>query len=108
MDLGVVKELEDDNYVLLEVAEEGGARPSGPRAGTFDYHSLDHTHGSNVGCLAAVEEQPSVLSVQQQQAEQMKIYWKVCSALSPTTLGRALTAIPVHRRHAHELRISAS
>jgi len=32
------------------------------------------TAGSRV---ALVEEEPAVLTVQQQQAEQMKVYWKV-------------------------------
>jgi hypothetical protein len=31
---------------------------------------------------ALTEEQPAVLTVQQQQAEQMKVYWKVCVALT--------------------------
>ena len=30
------------------------------------------------GRLAVVEEAPSVMTVEQQQAEQMKVYWRVC------------------------------
>jgi hypothetical protein len=58
------------------------------------------TAGSRV---ALTEEQPTVLTVQQQQAEQMKVYWKVrsfwsriwCCALS-------VRLATVRRGHAHE------
>ncbi len=54
--------------------------------------------------MALTEEQPAVLTVQQQQAEQMKVYWKVgsgfwfciwCCALS-------VRLVTVRRGHAHE------
>jgi anaphase-promoting complex subunit 2 len=68
VDRGVLREENDDadmqRFRLLESAPtDVGAVPVGMT-----------TAGSRV---ALEEEQPAVLTVQQQQAEQMKVYWKV-------------------------------
>ena len=68
VDRGVLREESDDadiqRFCLLESAPtDGNSVPVGMT-----------TAGSRV---ALSEEQPAVLTVQQQQAEQMKVYWKV-------------------------------
>ena len=68
VDRGVLREENDgadvQRFRLLESAQaDAGALPVGMA-----------TAGSRV---AVAEEQPTVLTVQQQQAEQMKVYWKV-------------------------------
>ena len=94
VDRGVLREENDEDDVqrfrLLESAPtDVGTVPVGMTTG-----------GSRV---ALTEEQPAVLTVQQQQAEQMKVYWKVrsfwtyiwCCALSDRL-------VTVRRGHAHE------
>jgi hypothetical protein len=94
VDRGVLREENDEAnmqcFRLLEIAPtDVGSVPVGMT-----------TTGSRV---ALTEEQPTVLTVQQQQAEQMKVYWKVrsfwscirCYALS-------VRLATVRRRHAHE------
>ncbi|KAG5644323.1 hypothetical protein DXG03_008681 [Asterophora parasitica] len=61
VDLGVLKEDSEGTFRLLEIAEE-------PSAGA----STNHGRGA-----PSASELPPVTSVQQQQAEQMKVYWKV-------------------------------
>ena len=74
--LGAIKEEEGGEFVLLEVQEEGGVKPSTSRQGmSVVYFLLDQ---STYRRLAVVEEVPSVMTVEQQQAEQMKVYWRVC------------------------------
>jgi len=67
VDRGVLQETEDvdvQRFRLLERApEDAGAAPVGMS-----------TAGSRT---ALVEEDPAILTVQQQQAEQMKVFWKV-------------------------------
>lgn len=94
VDRGVLREENDEAdmqcFRLLESAPtDVGSVPVGMT-----------TAGSRV---ALAEEQPAVLTVQQQQAEQMKVYWKVrsfwsciwCCALS-------VRLTTVRRGHAHE------
>ncbi|KAF9255181.1 ubiquitin-protein ligase [Marasmius fiardii PR-910] len=69
VDLGVLKEDGEDTFRLLEVAEEGSS--SGTR---------------EVSRAAHVPELLPVTSVQQQQAEQMKVYWKFIEGML-TNLG---------------------
>jgi anaphase-promoting complex subunit 2 len=68
VDRGVLREENDDadmqRFRLLESAPTDGGNA----------HTGMKTTGSR-GALT--EEQPTVLTVQQQQAEQMKVYWKV-------------------------------
>ena len=61
VELGVLKEDTPDCYRLLKVAEA---------AGTTSRAAKKHT-------TAAVNDLPPVVTVQQQQAEQTRIYWKV-------------------------------
>lgn len=64
VDLGVLREDEEDaQFTILEVAEAEGDRKGKSTA---------------VRTAEAVEEPEAVSALQQQQAEQMKIYWKVC------------------------------
>ncbi|EIW59111.1 ubiquitin-protein ligase [Trametes versicolor FP-101664 SS1] len=73
LDLGVLKEEDEDRYKLLEIAE---ALPSGQKAAT----------------RAAADEEAPALAVQQQQAEQMKVFWKFIEGML-TNLG----ALPLAR-----------
>jgi hypothetical protein len=94
VDRGVLREENDEAdmqcFRLLESAPtDVGSVPVGMA-----------TAGSRV---VLTEEQPTVLTVQQQQADQMKVYWKVCSFWSCiwccALSGRLAT---VRRGHAHE------
>jgi len=73
--LGVIKEEQAGEFVLLEVQEEGAVKPSTSRQGTLIAYLLPNRLAYNR--LAVVEEAPSVMTVEQQQAEQMKVYWRV-------------------------------
>ena len=88
MNLGIIKEEEGGEFVLLEVQEEGGVKPSASRQGWF-FAGPSAGGQATDNLLDAVEEAPSVMSVEQQQAEQMKVYWRVgvgspSLALSPS------------------------
>ncbi|EIW81206.1 ubiquitin-protein ligase [Coniophora puteana RWD-64-598 SS2] len=67
VDLHVLTEDSEGVFRLLNVTEDTGARAPVPRPG-------------------AEEELPSIMSVQQQQAEQMKVYWKFVEGML-TNLG---------------------
>ncbi|KAF9783259.1 ubiquitin-protein ligase [Thelephora terrestris] len=67
VNLGVIKENEGGEFILLEIQEEGGAKPTASRQ-------------------AVMEEAPSVMTVEQQQAEQMKVYWRFIEGML-TNLG---------------------
>ncbi|OSX59891.1 hypothetical protein POSPLADRAFT_1149567 [Postia placenta MAD-698-R-SB12] len=70
-EMGVLKEDGDNRYRLLEVAEDGsssGSRPAPPKPAQI------------------IEDVPAVLTVQHQQAEQMKIFWKFIEGML-TNLG---------------------
>ncbi|KAL7280018.1 hypothetical protein ACG7TL_006431 [Trametes sanguinea] len=69
VDLGVLKEEESDRYKLLEVAEAVPSRSKAPARSA-----------------PVVEETTHTLSVQQQQAEQMKVFWKFIEGML-TNLG---------------------
>ncbi|KAF8059585.1 hypothetical protein FPV67DRAFT_362380 [Lyophyllum atratum] len=69
VDLGVLKEDTEGTFRLLEVAEE-------PSAGSSHH----------VRTAPSAAEMPPVTSVQQQQAEQMKVYWKFIEGML-TNLG---------------------
>ena len=82
VNMGVLKEDPENTFVLLERAEEdvSGKRSLeewGVSAGTFwlpiHWVLVLIGGGVNVG-----PELPPVITAQQQQAEQMKVYWKVC------------------------------
>jgi len=79
IELGVLKEGDNDEYMLLEVAEEG-LQPSTSRHAPI-----------------AVEEAPSALTIQQQQAEQMKVFWMfiegMLSSLGSLSLDRIQTML---------------
>lgn len=82
VDMGVLKEDTENSFRLLEVAEEAslGTKSSALRSrkkficGAFHY--ADRRLHPDVEPIA--DEPPPVSSVQQQQAEQMRVYWKVC------------------------------
>jgi anaphase-promoting complex subunit 2 len=76
VNLGVIKGREGGEFVLLEVQEEG-VKLAVPRQGTFHPHLL-YTRLASDKRIAVVEDAPSVMTVEQQQAEQMKVYWRVC------------------------------
>jgi len=76
VNMGVIKEEEGGEFVLLEVQEEGGVKPSTSRQGTVLRKIPVERLVDNR--LDVVEEAPSVMTVEQQQAEQMKVYWRVC------------------------------
>lgn len=89
--LGIIKEEEGGEFVLLEMQEEGGVIPSVSRQGTFVAYPLRNQFAYKR--LAVVEEAPSVMTVEQQQAEQMKVYWRVCvgSRFPRSRLTKSLT-----------------
>ena len=87
VDLGVLKEVSEDTFQLLELSEEVSATSEGvvptrtgwisfPFSFLFIVMNLDHV-------VPTVVELPTAPSVQQQQAEQTRMYWKVCSRPSP-------------------------
>lgn len=87
MDLGVLKEGADNQYVLLEVAQESfssGSKHHPPKPRMFCI-VVPKLWLLNAPCCLAqiIEESPAVLTVQQQQAEQMKVFWKVRYDLTP-------------------------
>lgn len=83
VDLGVLKEDTEGSFRLLEVAEEPAAGASSilSRPGTCFGCSACVYGALMVWCLvrvaASAMELPPVASVQQQQGEQMRVYWKV-------------------------------
>ena len=84
IDLGVLKEEEMNVYKLLEVAEDvgTGARPV---ARTGDFRSILAICTSRlIRIIAVVEEAPAIVTAQEQQAEQMKVYWKARLTVSST------------------------
>ena len=108
VDLGVLKDEGGGLYRLLEVAEDGSATSSSvPRPGTLCVCGK-YDDDTDCALVRVVEEVPAVLTVEQQQAEQMKVYWKVCARalLLPGTDANA--TLVVHRGHAHESRDAAS
>jgi len=76
VNMGVIKEEEGGGFVLLEVQKEGGAKPPTSRQGTVLQKIPVERLVDNR--LDVVEEAPSVMTVERQQAEQMKVYWRVC------------------------------
>lgn len=80
VELGVLKEDTPDHYRLLKVAE--AATTTGRASGKQP--------------AAAVDEMPPVLTVQQQQAEQMRVFWKVRRARCEIHAG-ALTRLSSSR-----------
>ncbi|KAG6837727.1 hypothetical protein H0H93_003529 [Arthromyces matolae] len=77
VDRGVLKEDTEGTFRLLEVAEEASTGPS----------SLGR------GAVSA-PELPPVMSVQQQQAEQMRVYWKVTIEPSSSIMQPLFTDSP--------------
>ncbi|KAH9841592.1 uncharacterized protein C8Q71DRAFT_737818 [Rhodofomes roseus] len=71
VDMGVVKEGAPNQYILLEVAEDAATHPRPTRM---------------------VEEAPAVLTVEQQQADQMKVFWKFIEGML-----RNLGTLPLDR-----------
>ncbi|PCH40122.1 ubiquitin-protein ligase [Wolfiporia cocos MD-104 SS10] len=71
VDIGILKEEEDNQYRLLEVAE----------AESDIVHKPPPTRP-----VPAAEEVPTALTVQQQQAEQMRVFWKFIEGML-TNLG---------------------
>ena len=85
VDLGVLKDEGGSLYRLLEVAEDGSATSSGvPRPGMYCVSSK-YADDTDLEPVRVVEEVPAVLTVEQQQAEQMKVYWKVCRRVLPSS-----------------------
>lgn len=76
MDLGVLKEDTENTFRLLEYAEEKSTTEREPRTGVW--YSLPTLKSELTHIVVvAVDEPAPVSSVQQQQAEQMRVYWKV-------------------------------
>lgn len=77
VELGVLKEEDVTVYKLLEVAEEASAgAKTVTRAGRLSVYTI-HASAADDARPAAIEEESAIVTVQQQQAEQMKIYWRV-------------------------------
>lgn len=83
VDLGVIKEDTEHSFRLLERAEAmaPGSKPPAAIEGKNLPQSCPRL--SLLTTSAPVDERPPISSMQQQQAEQMKIYWKVIE-LSPS------------------------
>ena len=79
IDQGVLKEDRDGHYRLLEIAEESAPRAGASRHGAhFRMGLKSDVADARIAVGTLMEEVPAVLAVQQQQAEQMKVFWKVC------------------------------
>lgn len=86
VDLGVLKEQTENTFKLLEVAETVATGAREPRGGERMFFCFVFEN-IFVGLLlillykmpvtTSAVELPSAPSVQQQQAEQMRVYWKV-------------------------------
>lgn len=81
VELGVLRAEGDGTYRLLEVAEEIASSGSA-QSTRREYPCAVVILPSQITCLPsdvplAEEEAPAIMTVQQQQAEQMKVYWKV-------------------------------
>jgi hypothetical protein len=70
--------------------------------------SMRESADYNIPTVSAVPEHPPISTMQQQQAEQMRVYWKVSiSAFLAfrryffSSLTISLSQLIVHRRHAH-------
>lgn len=102
VDLGVLKEDTEDTFRLLEIAEEPSAEPRERRAGMFMFlHALSYL--LTLGIVPVTPDVPPVASAQQQQAEKMRVYWKVRDIFPIRWLGKHIT-MTVYRRHAYESR----
>lgn len=78
VDMHVLKEDNENVFRLLSTAEEpsSGTRTSAPRPGI--HLCYGSRRPSNYPLAAVAEDElPPVMSIQQQQAEQMRVYWKV-------------------------------
>ena len=103
VDLGVLKEDTEDTFRLLEVAEEPSAEPRERRTSMFTLCDIV-IKSLILGIVPVVPEVPPVASAQQQQAEKMKVYWKVRDGdIIPIRRHDKYIAI-VYRRHADESR----
>lgn len=102
VDLGVLKEDTEDTFRLLEVAEEPSAEPRERRTSMFTLCDVV-IKTLILGLVPVVPEVPPVASAQQQQAEKMKVYWKVRDII-PIKRHDKYIAITVYRRHAYESR----
>ncbi|TFK52323.1 ubiquitin-protein ligase [Heliocybe sulcata] len=71
VDLGILKEEETDNYRLLEIAEEPSSEPGAVPASRS---------------AISMDELPGAQTAQQQQAEQVRMYWKFIEGML-TNLG---------------------
>ena len=116
VELGVLKEDSESVFKLLNVAavdassrtaqKQPGARLIKPRS--------PWVQSSPRVCFTAVvvEEVLPVMTVQQQQAEQMKVFWKVSQTVTlDLVLKVVLTGVVfavVHRRHAEEPWVAAA
>lgn len=78
VDLGVIKEDTEHSFRLLERAEAAapGSKLPAARIGKNPFHFIV-TYITSLTASALVDEPLPVSSVQQQQAEQMRVYWKV-------------------------------
>ncbi|KAF8723226.1 hypothetical protein AX14_009377 [Amanita brunnescens Koide BX004] len=99
VDLGVLKEDTEDTFRLLEVAEETSTEPRERRASMFTLCVVG-IKALTPGLVPVTPEVPPVASAQQQQAEKMKVYWKVRDTIPIGRLGKHI-AIIVYRRHAY-------
>lgn len=79
VDLGVLKEEASNTFKLLEVAEAAVAGDREQRAGKNLLGIISFISLSNLPVTNAALSFTSAPSIQQQQAEQMKVYWKVCA-----------------------------
>ena len=93
VNMGVLKEDPENTFVLLERAEEdvsGKRSPEewGVSAGTFlaIYLFIHWVLALIGGGVNPGPELPPVITAQQQQAEQMKVYWKVRTYIPSTVL----------------------
>lgn len=81
VDLGVLKEDEENVFRLLEVAEEptpGGRDPVSRPGECHQRFCLYYRPYLHARIAPSALELPPVSAVHQQQAEQMRMYWKVC------------------------------
>ena len=88
IDHGVICETEPNTLLLLEEAgsAKAGERRAPVRHGA--YHSVHGFYQTKLSMPAVIEEQaPSVSSAQQEEAEQMRVYWKFIEGML-TNLGQ--------------------
>ena len=78
---GVLRETDDNTIILLEKRESGtGPTRASASRGLFFFLLFSVTF-ERTGKKVVEEQAPTVITIEQQEAEQMRVYWKVIVTL---------------------------